>query len=139
VFAALPALSHQLKKKQNLQNLYLSPSRCLLPNKKRKSLRKYGLNLKKWSELKIHRRVGKSKLTSMTYKVVPFTAQITRQETTAKVATQLQNVIDKYTDEGWEYVRLEVVEAEISPDQGCFGIGAKPGFNTVFRMIVFKK
>jgi hypothetical protein len=75
----------------------------------------------------------------MTYKVVPFTAEITRDETTARVAAQLQNVIDSHTAEGWEYVRLEIVEADIAPDQGCFGMGAKPGFRTFFRMIVFKK
>lgn len=75
----------------------------------------------------------------MTYEVVPFLAQITRKETTTNVAAQLQNLINEYSAKGWEYVRLEVVEAEIAPDSGCFGIGAKPAFNTVFRMIVFKK
>lgn len=75
----------------------------------------------------------------MNYKVVPFLAQITRKETTTDVAGQLQNLINEYSAQGWEYVRLEVVETHIEADAGCFGFGAKPGFNTIFRMIVFRK
>lgn len=75
----------------------------------------------------------------MNYKVVPFLAQITRKDTTTTVAEQLQSVINNYSDQGWEYVRLEVVETRIAPDAGCFGFGAKPEFTTVFRMIVFRK
>jgi len=75
----------------------------------------------------------------MEYEVVPFVAQITRKETTGEVAEQLQKLINEHSKSGWEYVRMEVVETEIAPDAGCFGIGAKTGFNTVFRMVVFKK
>jgi ABC-type cobalamin transport system ATPase subunit len=75
----------------------------------------------------------------MDYKVVPFTAQITQKDTTATVADQLQTLINQYSSQGWEYVRLENVETNVAPENGCFGIGAKPGFTTSFKMVVFKK
>lgn len=75
----------------------------------------------------------------MNYKVTPFIAQITREQTTTDVAEQLQKLINEHASQGWEYQRLEVVETQIAADLGCFGIGAKPEINTVFRMVVFKK
>ncbi|OFY84601.1 MAG: hypothetical protein A3F72_19355 [Bacteroidetes bacterium RIFCSPLOWO2_12_FULL_35_15] len=75
----------------------------------------------------------------MNYKVVPFVAQITQKDTTATVAGQLQTLINEHCSQGWEYVRLENVETQVAPDNGCFGLGAKPGFNTIFKMVVFKK
>lgn len=75
----------------------------------------------------------------MNYKVVPFVARITQKDTTAVVADQLQNIINEYNKDGWEYVRLESVETQVAPDNGCFGFGGKPGFNTVYSMVVFKK
>lgn len=75
----------------------------------------------------------------MNYKVVPFVAQITQKDTTSKVAGQLQTLINEHSTQGWEYVRLENVETQVAPENGCFGIGAKPGFNTIFKMVVFKK
>ncbi|NQV52837.1 MAG: hypothetical protein HQ500_06620 [Flavobacteriales bacterium] len=75
----------------------------------------------------------------MNYKVVPFVAQITQKDTTATVAGQLQTLINEHSSQGWEYVRLENVETKVAPDNGCFGIGGKPGFSTVFKMVVFKQ
>jgi hypothetical protein len=75
----------------------------------------------------------------MEYKVVPFVAQITHKDTTSMVAEQLQSLISEYSSQGWEYVRLENVETKVAPDNGCFGIGGKPGFSTVFKMAVFRK
>jgi hypothetical protein len=75
----------------------------------------------------------------MDYKVVPFVAKITQKDTTATVAEQLQTLINEYSSQGWEYVRLENVETRVAPDNGCFGIGGKPGFSTNYKMVVFKK
>jgi len=74
----------------------------------------------------------------MNYLVVPFVAKITHKDTSATVAEQLQVLIDKHTSDGWEFVRLENVETHVAPDNGCFGIGAKPGVNTIYKMAVFK-
>ena len=75
----------------------------------------------------------------MNYKVVPFVAKITQKDTTSTVAEQLQNLITEYSSQGWDYVRLENVETQVAPENGCFGFGAKPGFNTILKMVVFKK
>ncbi|MBB5395081.1 hypothetical protein [Mucilaginibacter sp. AK015] len=76
----------------------------------------------------------------MEYKVVPFTATLNQQkETAAAVATQLGNLISKHAVDGWAYVRLESVSTFVEPDNGCFGIGAKPGYMSAFQMAVFAK
>ena len=73
------------------------------------------------------------------YKVVPFVAVINQKDTTAKVAEQLENLVNTHATQGWEYVRLESVETHVSENKGCFGFGAKPGYATIYRMVVFKK
>jgi len=74
------------------------------------------------------------------YKVVPFTAILHQQKQTEKViAEQLQNLIERYSVEGWKYVGLEGVSTYVQPDQGCFGIGAKPAYMTTYQMVVFIK
>jgi hypothetical protein len=76
----------------------------------------------------------------MQYKVVPFVASIdSKKENSSHVAEQLQKEIDKYVQEGWEYVRLEGVITYMQGDDGCFGIGAKPAYTTSNQMIVFQK
>lgn len=76
----------------------------------------------------------------MEYKVVPFTATLDqKQETTAVVAEQLGKLIERYSSQGWKYVRLEGVSTYVQPDSGCFGIGAKPGYITSYQMVVFSK
>lgn len=75
----------------------------------------------------------------MEYKVVPFVAKITQQDSTANVANQLQTLINEYSSDGWEYIRLENVDTFVAPDSGCFGLGGKPGYSTSFKMAVFKK
>jgi len=76
----------------------------------------------------------------MEYKVVPFVASINPKTGSAsQVAEQLQNKIDKYTEQGWIYLRLEGVTTFVQPDNGCFGFGAKTGYTTTNQVIVFKK
>ena len=75
----------------------------------------------------------------MEFKVVPFVAKINQNQTTTAVADQLQALINEQSASGWEYVRMESVDTFVAPDAGCFGFGAKPGYNTSFSMVVFKK
>jgi hypothetical protein len=74
----------------------------------------------------------------MDFKVVPFTAKINREDTTAIVADQMQRIIDDHVREGWEYLRMDSVQTVIAGDSGCFGIGAQPPVNTVYNVLVFK-
>lgn len=76
----------------------------------------------------------------MEYKVVPFVASIDPKKGTSEhVAEQLESLIRRYNDQGWEYIRLEGVSTFVHPDSGCFGLGAKPGYTTNRQMVVFKK
>ena len=75
----------------------------------------------------------------MEYKVVPFVASITQQDSAAKAASQLQALAAEYAKDGWEYIRLESVETNIEGDSGCFGIGATPAKTTSVSMAVFRK
>lgn len=76
----------------------------------------------------------------MEYKVVPFTATLDQKKgTTGTVANQLESLIHKYNEQGWEYVRLESVSTFVQPDGGCFGLGAKQGYMASYQMIVFSK
>ncbi|PJB57391.1 MAG: hypothetical protein CO098_11675 [Bacteroidetes bacterium CG_4_9_14_3_um_filter_41_19] len=76
----------------------------------------------------------------MQYKVVPFVASIDQKKGTSDhVAQQLEQLINEYASNGWTYVRLESVSTYVSPDNGCFGLGGKPGFTTARQMVVFSK
>lgn len=73
------------------------------------------------------------------YKVVPFVASVGTMEGSQQAAAQLEALIQHYSQEGWEYVRLESVVTFIAGANGCFGLGATPGRTTSFSMAVFRK
>ena len=75
----------------------------------------------------------------MQYKVIPFVASIDQKNQPSSVAEQLEKIIAKYSADGWAYVRLESVTTLVAGDNGCFGLGAKPGYNTSRQVIVFEK
>lgn len=75
----------------------------------------------------------------MEYKAIPFVAKINQKGTTEEVALQLQNMINTYSTQGWEYLRLENVETWVAGDNGCFGIGAKPGHTSIYQIAIFKR
>jgi hypothetical protein len=75
----------------------------------------------------------------MQFKIVPFTAHISKDDTSATVATQMQSIIDSTVSQGWEYLRMDSVQTNVAGSSGCFGIGAQPGFTTTFNVLVFRK
>lgn len=75
----------------------------------------------------------------MIFKVVPFTAQITRNDTATTVANQMQSIIDSYVSQGWTYQRMDSVQTSVAGTAGCFGFGAQPGFITTYNVLVFTK
>lgn len=76
----------------------------------------------------------------MEYKVIPFVASIDHKKGTSDdVAQQLEELINQYASQGWKYERLEGVTTFVSPNNGCFGFGAKPGYETTRQMVVFSK
>lgn len=76
----------------------------------------------------------------MEYKVIPFVASIdSKKGNSTHVAVQLEDIIKNHANIGWKYVRLESVSTFVQPDSGCFGLGAKSGYETSRQMIVFSK
>jgi hypothetical protein len=75
----------------------------------------------------------------MTYKVVPFTAVIASNANASAAAAQLETLIQSYTSDGWDYVRLESVDTFVAGTNGCFGFGATPARNISIAMAVFRK
>ena len=75
----------------------------------------------------------------MQYKVVPFKANVNRNNNTGTVASQLQSIIDQHLLQDWEYQRMESVGTAVAPTGGCFGIGAQPGFSTAIQVLIFRK
>lgn len=76
----------------------------------------------------------------MKYKVIPFTPALDRKNPLSEgAAIQLTTTINKHSEDNWEYVRVETLNAWVAPKAGCFGLGGMPGYNTSAQMIVFKK
>ncbi|MEY2493931.1 MAG: hypothetical protein QOJ45_423 [Verrucomicrobiota bacterium] len=75
----------------------------------------------------------------MTYKVVPFTASIASDANASAAAAQLETLIQSFTSEGWDYVRLERVDTFVAGTAGCFGFGATPSRSISIAMAVFRK
>ena len=79
----------------------------------------------------------------MQYTVVPFTANIVRGQGASDAAQQLEQMINSYAQQGWEYVRLESVSTIITTPAtaGCLGLGGTPAtYNTtIVYMVVFQQ
>ena len=72
------------------------------------------------------------------YRVVPFAASVGTNEGAAQAAAQLESLIKSWSDNGWEYVRLDSVETYVAGSAGCFGLGAVPAQLVSYSMAVFK-
>jgi hypothetical protein len=68
----------------------------------------------------------------VTYKVVPFNAQIKSGEGADKAAVQLESLVNQYEKDAWAFQGLEAIDTTIVTPavpgtNGCVGIGAVPG------------
>jgi hypothetical protein len=68
----------------------------------------------------------------VTYKVVPFNAQIKSGEGADKAAVQLESLVNQYEESAWVFQGLEtidttIVTAAVPGTNGCLGIGAVLG------------
>jgi len=79
----------------------------------------------------------------MEYRVIPFVADVSVTEGTGAAAQQLQDLINKMSQDGWSFLRLENIETIVRDPgkSGCFGIGAMPPSQNISRydMAVFQK
>src|SRR6185503_16630408 len=88
-----------------------------------------GVNLPSANGWQGHARLRRS---VVTYKVVPFNARIMAGEGSDKAAAQLEELVNRYTGNGWEIQGLEAIDTVIVTPavpgtNGCLGIGAIPG------------
>lgn len=74
-----------------------------------------------------------------TYRVVPFVASIAINEGAHQAAAQLETLVKSWTDNGWEYVRLESVETYVAGTAGCLGLGATQPRMASYSIAVFKQ
>lgn len=76
------------------------------------------------------------------YLVVPFVGELKRGvfsvESASTVSQQLQDVINQYGQQGWEFYRLDDVDVQVKP--GCLAslLGASATFLT-FNQIIFRR
>lgn len=75
----------------------------------------------------------------MEFKIVPFSAKITQNDSSSAVASQMQSIINANLAEGWEYMRMDSVQTNVTGTSGCFGIGAQPGYTTSVNVLVFRR
>jgi hypothetical protein len=75
----------------------------------------------------------------MQYKVIPFTANISRNSNASVVASQLEATVQEQAVSGWQYMQMESVETHVDGTKGCFGFGAQPGIVTTIKVLVFSK
>jgi hypothetical protein len=75
----------------------------------------------------------------MEYKVVSISPNLSRKSPPTQVADDLENVIQKYAEQGWEFMQVETLGTYVDGTNGCFGLGAKPGFHVEFQMVVFQR
>lgn len=76
----------------------------------------------------------------MEYKIVPF-LPITdlKRNQLEHVANQLQEIVNNYTRNGWDYVRVESITTYVKGNSGCLGFGASGDSVNSNQMIVFRK
>ena len=76
----------------------------------------------------------------MEYKVVPLEPSFDLKKSTSKDASDyLERFINHYQNQGWSYIRVEIISTFVSGDNGCFGFGSTLGYNSTKQMVVFKR
>jgi len=85
------------------------------------------------------RNPNNKNLSNMEYKVVPFNANLTQNDSADVAARQLQNLIQTMQSQGYEYVSMEGIDTNVAGTNGCLGIGAKPGYSATVAVVVFRK
>lgn len=75
----------------------------------------------------------------MEYKAVSIVPVQKEKEDGRHVAQNLEDLINKYNSEGWEYLRVESLKVWINPSGGCFGLGQTQGYYAERQMVIFRK
>lgn len=72
------------------------------------------------------------------YHVVPFVGQVKGTVDVSQVSKQLEDLINHYSSQGWDFYSLENVDIEVTP--GCIQglMGAKTAYLT-YNQLVFRR
>jgi hypothetical protein len=74
----------------------------------------------------------------MEYKVISIIP--VKKGTVLDLAKEFEMLINKYSSEGWEYIRIETLKSWVPAiPGGCFGSQGTPGYYTEDYFIVIKK
>jgi len=73
------------------------------------------------------------------YNVVSYKASIAHTGSGEDVAAALQQIIERETANGWEFVQVQELTTHVAGNMGCFGLGATPSFDTSLAILIFKK
>ncbi|MEL6674562.1 MAG: hypothetical protein AAFR61_20295 [Bacteroidota bacterium] len=73
------------------------------------------------------------------FRVVYISPTTTRNEGGARVAADLENLIQQNVDQGWQYEGVETISTWVQGSKGCFGFGATPGYSNSLQMVVFSR
>jgi ribulose bisphosphate carboxylase small subunit len=75
----------------------------------------------------------------MKYKVVPFNAAVSSGQAASQIASQVESIITREVDAGWEYVGVHQLQTFRAGSAGCFGLGATPPSTTTTEFVVFRQ
>jgi len=73
----------------------------------------------------------------METKVIPFVASVTDVNPAAAAAAQLEELINKTIDEGWEFITITTMSTSVKAT-GC-GKSNAPAVKTSIQLLIFKK
>lgn len=74
-----------------------------------------------------------------TYKVIPINPKTGSNEGSGKLAGELESLLQKYSDQGWRYERIETLGTLVLGSNGCFGIGATPNYYQNYQVLVLSR
>ena len=73
----------------------------------------------------------------MEVKVIPFVANVTDVNPADTAASQLQDLINSTTKDGWQFINISSMQTSVKPT-GCFAAN-KPPVTTSIQLLIFKK
>lgn len=75
----------------------------------------------------------------MEYRAVPFDPSMTRENSVAGAAANLEALVSGQAAEGWEFLGLQNHSTVVPGSPGCFGFGATPPYPATMSIAVFYK
>lgn len=75
----------------------------------------------------------------MQYKAVGFNPPMTRGNSVAGAAVELEALIQANASQGWEFVGLQNHSTVVPGTAGCFGFGAMSPYDMTISIAVFRQ